>query len=152
MSDSRERFWISLAVAILLGILQTYLLLLIWGYISAYTPVPKWLLTHGLKGRTLHSIVFLVDLATSLVLCLPLAYALCTLRPTRLPVYLLAALLPGFIWQYRLFLTDASLLHDVTTFVPGVVLWLLPLPLAATLIKQASFVRTPNNRWSGRDS
>jgi hypothetical protein len=137
MSRTLSRFSISLVAAALLGIVQMYLLTFLWGYISAYTPLPRWLLTLGLKGTALHIVVFLSDSLLNVIFCLPAPYAICRLKPPRLPVYLILAIVPGFIWQYRLFFTDASLLKDWAIFVPGgVLLALVPLPLAALLLRR----------------
>jgi hypothetical protein len=136
MSRTLSRFSISLVAAALLGIVQMYLLTFLWGYISAYTPLPRWLLTLGLKGTALHIAVFLSDSLLNVIFCLPAAYAICRLKPPRLPVYLILAIVPGFIWQYRLFFTDTSLLKDWAIFVPGVLLALVPLPLAALLLRR----------------
>ncbi len=95
MSRPLNRSSMSLVIAALLGIAQMYLLTILWEYISAYTPLPRWLLTLGLRGTALH-----------------------------------------FIWQYRLFFTDPFLLNDWAMFVPGVLLALVPLPLAALLLRR----------------
>ena len=67
----------SLVAAALLGIAQMYLLTILWGYISAYTWLPRWLLTLGLKGTALHAVVFLSDSLLNVIFCLPAAYAIC---------------------------------------------------------------------------
>jgi hypothetical protein len=136
MSRLLNRFSMSLVAAALLGIVQMYLLTILWGYISAYTPLPRWLLTLGLKGTALHTVVFLSDSLLNVIFCLPAAYAICRLKPPRLTVYLILAIVPGFIWQCRLFFTDTSLLKNWAMFVPGVLLALVPLPLAALLLRR----------------
>jgi hypothetical protein len=136
-----------LVAAVLLGIVQMYCVTILWGYISIYTPLPRWLITLGLHGSALHAVVFLGDTLLNIIFCLPVAYAFCRLRPPRLPVYLILAIVPGFIWQYRLFFTDTPLLKDWTIFVPGVLLALVPLPLAALLLRRVLVHRAPNNRF-----
>jgi ribose/xylose/arabinose/galactoside ABC-type transport system permease subunit len=136
MSRPLNGFWMSLMAAAMIGIVQMYLLGILWGYISIYTPLHRWLLTLGLKGTALHIVVFLSDSLLNVIFCLPAAYAICRLKPPRLPVYLILAIVPGFIWQYRLFFTDTSLLKDWAIFVPGVLLALVPLPLAALLLRR----------------
>lgn len=89
-----------------------------------------------MKGTLLHAVVFLSDSLLNVILCLPAAYAICRLKPPRLVVYLILAIVPGFIWQYRLFFSDTSLLKDWAIFVPGVFLALVPLPLAALLLRR----------------
>ena len=149
MSRLLNRSSMSLVAAALLGIAQMYLLTILWGYISAYTPLPRWLLTLGLKGTAFHAVVFLSDSLLNVIFCLAAAYGICRLRPPRLPVYLILAIVPGFIWQYRLFFNDTSLLKHWAMFVPGVLLALVPLPLAALLLRRVLDHRAPNNRWRG---
>jgi len=96
MSRPLNRSSMSLVAAALLGIAQMYLLTILWGYISAYTPLPRWLLTLGLKGTAFHAVVFLSDSLLNVIFCLPAAYGICRLRPPRLPVYLILAIVPGF--------------------------------------------------------
>jgi hypothetical protein len=136
MARSLTRSSMPLVAAVLLGIVQMYCVIILWGYISIYTPLPRWLITLGLHGTALHAVVFLGDALLNIIFCLPVAYAICRLKPPRLPVYLILAIVPGFIWQYRLFLTDTSLLKNWTMFVPGVLLALVPLPLAALLLRR----------------
>jgi hypothetical protein len=66
----------------------------LWAYIFLQ-PFPRWLLTRGLKGAALHAVVFLSDALIDVIFCLPAAYPLCRLKPPRLPVYLILAIVPG---------------------------------------------------------
>lgn len=144
-----NRSSLSLITAALIGVAQMYLLTILWGHISAHNPFPRWLFTLGLKGSVLHTVVFLSDALLNVILCLPAAYALCRLKPPRLLVYLIVAIVPGFLWGYRLFFTDASLVRYWPMFIPGLLLALLPLPLAALLVRRVLVHRTPNNSWRG---
>jgi hypothetical protein len=139
----------SFATAALVGIAQTYLLTILWGYISAYTPLPRWLLALSFKDTALHAAVFLSDALLDVILCLPAAYVICKLKPPRLSAYLIVAIAPGFIWQYRLFFTGTLLSSNWAMFSPGVLLALLPLPIAALLLSRVVVHRAPNNRWRG---
>jgi hypothetical protein len=149
MTTSLTRSWMPLAAAVLLGIVQMYVLTILWGYISVYTPLPRLLMSLGLRDAALHAVVFLCDALINIILCLPVAYAICKLRPPRLLAYLVLAIAPSFIWQYRLFLSGTYLFRDWALFVPGVVLTLAPLPLAALLVGYVAVQRAPNNRWRG---
>jgi hypothetical protein len=133
--------------AILIGLAQMYVLVRLWGYISIYTPLPNWLLGFGLGGTSLHVTVFLSDALCNVLFCLPAAYAIYRLKPPRRFVYLTLAIVPGFIWQYRLFLGDPTLLKDWPIFIPGAVLTLAPLPLATLAIQRTLGQHSPNNRW-----
>lgn len=131
----------SFLAAVLIGLVQMYILMRLWLYISIYTPLPNWFHTLGLRGGVLHLTVFLSDALVNVLFCLPAAYAICKLKPPRLFVYLILAIAPGFIWQYRLFFVDPPTFHNWALFVPGVLLTLLPLPLAALVVRGARMAR-----------
>ena len=130
-------FSFALAVSIALGIAQTFLLLYCWAYIAAYTPLPHWLMSAGVHGSFLRAVLFVLDFLTGVGLCIPAAFALCQLRPSKLPIYLLAAVIPGFLWQYRLFFQDPSAFHEFSQFIPGILSTLLVLPMAAAVLSRA---------------
>lgn len=136
----------SFFAAVLIGLVQMFFLVWLWGYITIYTPIPNWLHTLGVRGSVLHIVVFLSDALSSIVFCLPAAYALCRLKPPMLFIYLILAIVPGFIWQYRLFIVDPLLFKLWTLFVPGVLLTLLPLPVAALAMRRALSPNSPNQR------
>jgi len=123
--------------AIIVGIAQTLLLLYCWAYIAAYTPLPRWLMSLGLHGMPLRSSLFFLDFLVSVVLCLPAAFALRQLRPRRLPICLIAAVIPGVIWQYRFFFQEPSAFREFVQFIPGIVSALLVLPVAVVVLSRA---------------
>ena len=102
-----------IAAAVAIGIAQTLLMLYCWAYIAAYTPLPHWLLSLGIHGTFFYTLVFIADFLTSVVLCLPAAAVLRQLRPKRLPIYLVAAVIPGVLWQYRLVFQDPSAFREL---------------------------------------
>ena len=128
------------AAAIAIGVAQTFLLLYCWAYIAMYTPIPRWLLSLGMRGTAFYALVFVIDFLTGVVLCLPAALALRQLRPRRLPAYLIAAVLPGFLWQYRLLFQDPSAFREFGQLIPGILSALLVLPIAVAVL---SWVRKP---------
>src|SRR5450432_2804526 len=136
----------SLLAAILIGLGQMYVLVRLWGYLSMSTPVPNWFHALGLKGSTLHVAVFFSDALCNTVVGLPAAYLICKLKPRMLFVYLILAIAPSFIWQYRLFFVDPTSFRNWTLFVPGLLLMLTPLPLAALAIRGTLSRRSPNQR------
>jgi len=87
----------SIAAALLIGIVQTYLLVLCWAYIAMYTPLPQWLLGQGVSGPAFRAVVFATDFVISVLLSVPAAFLLCKLRPRKLFVYLVLAVIPGFL-------------------------------------------------------
>lgn len=124
----------AILASVVIGIAQMFLLLFCWAYIAAYTPLPRWFISLGIHGTPLHALLFVLDFLVSVALCLPAAFALWQLRPRNLPVYLAAAVLPGFIWQYRLVFQDPSTFSQFSLFVPGIVSALLVLPAAVAII------------------
>ncbi|WP_457098136.1 hypothetical protein [Lysobacter sp. P5_B9] len=89
----------SAAVALLVGLAQHFVLLFCWAYIAAYSPLPRWLVELGLRGSAFRAILLPADFITSVVISLPAAYALLKLRPNKLWLYLLFAVIPSFVWQ-----------------------------------------------------
>jgi hypothetical protein len=136
----------SFLAAFVIGLAQMYILVRLWGYISVYTPLATWFLALGLGGTGLRAAVFFSDALCNVVFCLPAAYVLCKLKPPVLFVYLILAIAPGFIWQYRLLLLDPPALKNWLIFIPGVLLTLLPLPLATLAMRLALARHAPNNR------
>ena len=133
-------FPFALVASFVIGIAQTFFLLYCWAYIAAYTPLPRWLMSVGAHGSLLHTVLFVLDFLIGVALCIPAALALRQLRPCKLPIYLLAAVIPGFLWQYRLFFQDPSTFHEFGQFVPGILSALLVLPVAVVLLSR---VRKP---------
>ena len=136
----------SMALAFLIGVVHTYLLIWAWAYIAAYSPLPHWLASHHVTPSSFQAILFPVDFLTNMALCVPAAYLLCKLRPDKLWLYLAAAALPNFIWQYRLVLGDFTVLKDWQLFLPGILLMLLPLPVTALIIRRL-IGGAPNNSF-----
>lgn len=89
---------VSAVLATLVGLGQCYFLLLCWAYIGAYSPLPFWLIQLGLEGEAFRAVLLPIDFLTSVVLSVPAALALLALRPAKLWLYLLLAVVPGFIW------------------------------------------------------
>ena len=136
----------SVAAALLIGIVQTYLLVLCWAYIAMYTPLPQWLVAQGVTGNTHRTVMFATDFSISVLLSLPAAFLLRALRPRKLLLYLLLAVLPGFVWQYSNVLGDATLLRN-WRFLPGILSALLALPVAALIVQRAKPGVAPNNSF-----
>ena len=131
-------FPLALVAAAVIGLAQMFVLLYCWNYIAAYSPLPHWLLSLGVMGFPFRALLFALDFIVSVALCLPAAFALCQLRPRRLLVYLIVAVVPGFIWQYSLFFQNPSAFHDFGKFIPGIVSALFMLP-AATFVARRVF-------------
>lgn len=120
-------------LALLIGLAHTFFIIMCWAYIVVHSPLPSWLMAQGITGQPLHVVLFVTDLLVSGLLCLPAAYLLCKLEPSKLALYLVLAILPRFLWQYSGLLT-APLPPSLLSLVTGMLLALLPLPITALLI------------------
>ena len=130
-----NQFVLPVALAVVIGVMLMLLLQFCWGYISTHSPVPHWLGAIGMRGEVFSATLFCADLLVNIFLCLPAAFVLCCLRPSNLALYLPLSVIPSFVWQYRLFFDDTSLFQHWNIFVPGVLLSLIPLPIAALIIR-----------------
>lgn len=126
---------ISSAAAVLLGVVQWYLLLCGWTWINAYSPVAGWLAASGVPDVPLRAVLWPLDLLASIILSLPVAFALLKLRPSRLWLYLLLAIVPGFLWLNRDAFVSSYLGQFAGLLVAGWTQNLLALPLAAWILR-----------------
>ena|SRR5688572_3889085 len=135
----------SVCVAMIAGIVHTYFLVLCWAYIGAYTPLLRWLVDLGLEGVSLKVVLYPIDFVTNVALSLPFALLLVKLRPSKLAVLLVVAVVPSFLW-HNYHLVDSS---TVAEYWPSLLFgWtqqLLALPVAALLVRRVSGPRSPNN-------
>jgi len=123
----------AIIAAFCIGIVQLFFLSAVWTLLGV-APL-RWIVSLGLTYGEFRLVTSTFDVIVNLLLSLPAAYALCWLRPQKLPLYLALAVIPVFLWNYRLIFTDPSAFRDWIAFVPGVALSLLILPLAAMLIR-----------------
>ena len=130
-----DNLTLSIFLAFVIGIVQMFVLLYFWVGMTLYVQHVPWLLAHGVHGAWLKACLFVFDNTVNLALCMPAAIALCTLRPRKLWLYLILAIVPGFLWNSRLLLTDTSWLSHWTIFVPGVLMELLTLPVAVLVAR-----------------
>ena len=96
-----KKLFLSGVAALIGGLAQTYFLLWCWSLIAAYSPFASWLVGLGIRGIALRTVVGLADTATTVILCIPAACLLLLLRPRRLWLYTLLAVLPSFVWLNR---------------------------------------------------
>ena len=129
-----NRLVVSICLAIGIGIAQLFLLAYALAYFTAHVPVSSWFLSIGLKGNAFYVATFVFATICNLLLCVPGALALLALRPRRLGLYTIGAVLPGFLWQSRALLGDPMLvLQYASFFLPGMALALLALPITLLL-------------------
>lgn len=126
---------VSVPSAIAIGVIQSFLAVWCWAYIALYSPIPRFLFDLGIKGTSWYAALWTIDMFTNIVLTLPAAFLLTRLRPRNLPLYVVAAVLPMFIWQSRLvFFGEIDPRVSWTTFVPGWAMELLLFPLAIAVV------------------
>ena len=130
-----DNFFLAALIALAVGALQTILLLYSWNYLAVYSPIPSWLATHGATGASLKAFLYAQDCLINITLCLPAAYVLCKLRPRKIFVYLVLAVVPGFLWQHRLVFVDPAAFSNITAFLPGILLTGFMLPAAVALVR-----------------
>jgi hypothetical protein len=131
-----DNFPIAASVALAVGIFQTILLLYVDAYIAARSPVPIWLASHVFTSFFLLSLLFIYDWLISILLCLPAAYILCKLRPRKLFVYLILAVVPSFLWQHRLVFIEPARFSNFMAF-DSVLCALFMLPTATVIVRFA---------------
>ena len=136
----------SIAAALLIGIVQTYLLIVCWAYIAMYTPLPQWLIGQGMNGSAFRIVLFATDFIISVLLSLPAAFLICKLPPSKPLVYLALAVLPGFLWQYSNVIGDGSLFQD-WRHLPGALSALFMLPVAVLIMQRRKPGVAPNNSF-----
>jgi len=132
-----ENFFVAVLIALAVGVLQTILLLYSWSYLAVHSPIPSWLATHGATGFSWKAILYAQDWLINITLCLPAAYVLCKLRPRKIFVYLVLAVVPSFLWQHRLVFADPAAFSNVMAFLPGILLTAFMLPVAVALVRLA---------------
>lgn len=135
---------ISGATAVVLSVAQWYFLALSWAYISAYSPVAAWLSSSGMFGAALPAGLWLLDLLASIILSLPVAFVVLKLRPSKLWLYLLLVVVPGFLWLNRGAFVSPYFGQFAWSFAAGWVQQLLALPLAALLLRSFIGPGAPN--------
>jgi hypothetical protein len=133
--------------AFAIGIAQMYLLLFSWAYVAANSPLPSWLIARGVRGFGLSALLWITDFIISVCFCLPAAYLLLKLRPRNLWWHLTLAVIPAFLWQYRLLLSGQPLALSFTSFVPGMFSQLLMLPTAVFVLSHLATSVRPNNSF-----
>lgn len=129
-----QQLALSIFAAVVVGAAQTLFLGSVWAYIAVHSPLPMWLLSLGVSGFPWRATLYAVDSVLNVLLSLPAAYLLCLLKPRRIFLYLLLAVVPGFLWQYSLVFENPSAFSPFMLFVPGIVSALFMLPIATWVV------------------
>jgi hypothetical protein len=90
--------FISTVCALVVGLAQTFLALRCWNYIEMYSPVVRWLFGMGLRTAGIHAVAHPLDLLTNILINIPAAWVLSRLRPERIRLYVILAVIPSFVW------------------------------------------------------
>jgi len=138
---------VSAAMAFLLGLVQTYFLPMCWAYLNVHSPLLGWLIDLGLRSTALHATLLPIDLFINVVLSLPAAFVLVKLRPARISLYLLWAVLPPFVWLNRMLIGNMYLGHFFGQFALGWLPALFALPVATWLLSLVAKPSLPNNSF-----
>ena len=126
---------ISIFGAFIVGVVQQFFLSMSWTILGTW-PL-RAILSLGPSPGAFRVVTTVSDVIINLVLSLPAAYVLCSLRPKNLlPLYLALAVIPVFVWNYRLVFTDPDSFADWAAFLPGIVISLVVLPIAALLMRK----------------
>jgi hypothetical protein len=120
--------------SLVLGIAQTYLLVLVWGHLAVNNPLRVWLLDAGLRGEALRAVLCPIDFLINVVLSLPVAFVLLSLRPARPLLFLAIAVAPYFFLLNFHLIGSGTLAQYWRSFAFGWVQELLALPAAALLL------------------
>ena len=126
---------VSATIAIVLGLVQGYLLIFCWGYIAANTPLPHWLIGLGLRGAAFRAVLLPIDFLTSVAISIPAALVLIKLRPAKLLIYLVLAVVPSFLWHNVGLVGDPFLSQFFGAIALGWLPELFALPVAAWLLQ-----------------
>lgn len=129
-------FFLSGAIAALVGVFHRFFLLFCFVYIAAYSPVPRFFADAGLTGWTFRLANFSVDFSTHVLLSFPAAFVLSKLRPANTLLYFAAALLPSFLYFNSVWIGHPMFGQIWPTLLTGWFTELMALPTAFFILMQ----------------
>jgi hypothetical protein len=131
----KKQLMASIFISLVLGIVQTAVVVCLWSFIVRYSPLLKWCLALHLRHTSIHTIVHVTDFFINVALSLPAALVLIKLHPSKLGLYLLVAVLPSFaLINCHIPGNDFSSTMWLA-YIPGWVNELAALPVAAHLLR-----------------
>ena len=136
----------SCAIAVVLGIAHIYFLTYCWALIAAHSPLATWLIELGLRD-SLRAVILPIDFLTSVLLSLPVVFLLAKLRPAKLWLYVLLAVIPGFIWLNWGLVGNSFFAEHPGSFMLGWLPELFALPSAAWIVRLVVNSVAPNNSF-----
>jgi hypothetical protein len=138
----KDNLPLSLVAAFLIGAAQMIALTVFWALFPAYSPITALDLSAWIHGAWLRAAVFGIDAVMNVLLCLPAAWAILKLRPGRLALYLMVAVVPGFMWQYQNLWMAPSQVEDWLVFLPGAILAALMFPASVLVVRMIAKSKT----------
>jgi len=136
---------IAAAIAILLGVVQCFFVTYCWSYIAIHSPLIAWLMDLGLRGQSVRAVAWPIDFMINIALSIPIAFALVGLRPKKLGLCLVLAVVPTFIWSNMTLVGNPYFAQSAGTFVLAWIPELLALPIAAWLVSLTLNRGTPDH-------
>jgi hypothetical protein len=136
---------IAAAIAILLGVVQCFFVTYCWSYIASHSPLIPWLVDLGLRGQGIRAAAWSIDFMINIALSIPMAFALVKLRPKKLGLYLVLAVVSAFIWSNMGLVGNPYFGQFAGTFVLAWIPQLLALPIAAWLVSLTLNRGTPDH-------
>jgi hypothetical protein len=146
----KDNLPLSLVAAFLIGVAQMLALTAFWAFFPIYSPITALDLSAWIHGAWLRAAVFGIDAIMNVLLCLPAAWAILKLRPNRLAMYLLVAIVPGFMWQYQNLWMAPSQVDDWLVFVPGAILAALVLPASVLVLQMIAKSKVSDSLFNKR--
>jgi len=123
---------LTIAAVAVFGVINHFFLTWIWGYIATSPLLQNWIL--GLAGQSgFHKVLlYAQDLIINLVLSIPIAALIFSLKPRKLILYSSIALLPTLLISS--FVGSASIAAVSLTIIKDWSLLLLPVPITVFLL------------------
>ena|SRR3990167_6006040 len=131
----KDNLPISLVAAFVVGAVQLGALIHFWTYFPIYSPITPLGISAWIHGSFSWPTIFVIDTIINLILCLPAAWVILKLRPQRWVIYLVVAVVPGFLWQFENFWLDPSLFQQWRMFLPGAITAALTLPASFLILR-----------------
>ena len=126
--------YFAICAAVSIGVAQMLLLQYFLSFSFFLRPFWRWVHASEIIDPWLTVISISLNLFINLIICLPGAYLICKLRPQKLWLYVLLAVVPEFFWTTRLVFTSYPIIENLRFLVPGIYFFLTTLPFAVLVV------------------
>ena len=133
--------YFAIFAAMLIGVAQMLLLQYFLSFSFLLRPFWRWVHASEIIDPWLTVISISLDLFINFIICLPAAYLICKLRPQKLWLYVLVAVVPEFFWTTRLVFTSYPIIENFRFLVPSIYFFLTTLPFAVLVVYFVCFRR-----------